>query len=223
VSGGGFASMGGLRIVSGWIAVPLVGLWAADVTLASEASIPSPNVTLTVGNLSLTGFICRQAPFAGSRYCRVVGGFGGWRNTIPAKQYGLPGGIKLSLVLKDAAAECGEQINIPNDTTIGTRYVRENAKASRVLRQLAGENWYVDQNGVTQIAAWPMAPVKSLFTVQSHDGGQGRMVISTEDYGAWLPNASFQSPFIDLTYTIAGVLFKMQEDGVLRLEVLTQQ
>jgi hypothetical protein len=215
-----FLSLSGVRVSSLNIAIPLFGLWAGDVTLATDAAVPD-DVTLTIGNLSLAGHIYRQSVFGGLRKCRLVAGFGGWRKDVPIKSYAMNGGIQLSLVLGDAAQECGEKVNVPDDQTIGVKYVREGGPASKVLRQLAGPDWYVDPKGVTQIAAWPATQVQSSFTIESQSGGPGLSVIATEDYASWLPGTTFTSPFYPGTHTNKGVFFRVPDDGKLRLEVLT--
>lgn len=196
-------------------------MWEGDVTLATEAGI-TDTFALVLGNLTMQGAIYRQSPFVGTRKCRIVGGAGGWRKVVPAKQYSLAGGVKLGLVLGDAASEVGETVNVPNDQIVGTGYAREKAQASRVLRQLAGPDWYIDNAGVTQIAPWPTVKVPSPFDIEDYDGAQGRAVIATEDYASWMPGCTFAAPTLDGTKVNGGVLFKFNGDGTFRFEVLTQ-
>ncbi len=216
-----FASLGGVRIVSGTITIPLYGMWSGDVSLATGDVVPD-DADLVLGNLTLRGHVYRQALFAGGRTCRLVAGHGGWRTVVPAKQYSLASGVALSLVLRDAAMEVGESVNVPNDQTIGVAYVREQAQASRVLRQLAGANWYVDPAGVTQIKAWPTAQVTTTFTPIDQRGAAGVIVIATEDYAAWMPGKTFAAPTLDTTYAVGGVRYAFEGDGRFRLEVMVQ-
>lgn len=215
-----FAELSGVRVVSGSISIPLYGLWCGDVRLATEEAIQT-NTTLVLGNLTLRCNVYRQALFAGARNCRIVAGYGGWRQTVPAKQYSLSSGVRLGMVVRDAASEVGERVNVPADVVLGTGYVRENARASRVLRQVAGQNWYCDKDGVTQIAAWPTRKVPSEFQVMEQDGGRGKIGIATEDYASWLPGCTFTSSVTVGTLTNAGVLYSFANDGKFRLEVLT--
>ncbi len=216
-----YSSIAGARLIAGSIAIPLYGMWSADVTLAADDPIPD-QVPLVVGNLELKGAVYRQGLFAGTRSTRLVGGFGGWRKVVPAKQYAFANGVNLSMILGDAALEVGEQVNVPNDRNVGTGYVRENRQASLVLRQLAGANWYVDPAGVTQVQAWPARRIASRFTVENQDTAGGSMIISTDDPASWMPGSTFDSPFLEGTYTVCGVLFNFKEDGTMRLHVLTQ-
>lgn len=216
-----FASLAGIPVVTGSITVPLYGLWSADVQLGTDDDV-TDDASLVLGDLTLTGHIYRQSLFGGQRKCRLVGGFGGWRKVVSAKPYSLAGGIKLSLVVNDAALEVGEKVSITDDQIIGIAYVRENSIASDVLRQLAGANWYVDPAGITQIKAWPKTNITTPFTVIDQDGDQGKITIATENYAAWLPNAEFTAPQLDATYTIGSSTYRFQDDGTARVEVLTQ-
>ncbi len=216
-----FATLSGVPIVSGMIAIPLYGMWDGDVSLATDAGI-SDQFQVSIGNLTMQGATYRQAPFVGSRKCLMVGGYGGWRKVVEPKQYSLAGGVKLGLILNDAASEVGEKVNVPNDQIVGTGYARERAQASRVIRQLAGANWYIDNAGVTQIAPWPTKKVASAFSIEEYDGATGRAVIATEDYASWMPGCTFTAPTLEGTKVNCGVLFKFSGDGKFRFEVLCQ-
>ena len=216
-----FAALSGVRVVQGFLMIPLYGSWCADLLLATTDAVPT-NASLTIGNLTLAGNIFRQDIHAGSRNCRMVAGFGGWRTSITAKQYQFSSGVKLSTVLNDAAAECGEKIKVSNDTSIGGNFIRAAGPASNVLRQLAGGNWYIDATGITQNVAWPSSTVATDFTLIDHDGAQGKAFIATEDYASWMPNAVFSSPLLNASQTVKGTLFRFERNGTLRLEVLTK-
>lgn len=215
-----FASYSGVRITNGHIAIPRYGMWSGDVSLSEDVDVRETD-SLVIGNLSMVGHVYRQAKFGGELRCRLIGGYGGWRTKIPKKQYSFNSGVKLSTVLKDAATESGEKIVITNDRVIGNGFVREEAMASRVLRQLAGEFWYIDPAGVTQVKDWPSKAIRSAFTVENQEGAQGRLSIATEDYASWLPGSQFSYATLDGTFTNGGVEFHFQNDGRLRLEVLT--
>lgn len=214
-----FATLNGGRLIKARVTIPYYGLWAADVVLASSDTLAT-SVTLTIGNLSMVGAVVRMASFAGTRSARIVGGAGGWRTTLPSKQYVSSNAIRLSQVLGDAAAEAGERLNLPIDATIGTMYVREQAPAQRVLRQLAGPVWYVDLAGVTQVQDRPAASVRSSFTVIGWSGALGRFTVATEDYASWLPGASFSSPTVSTPQTVSLVTHTLDNDGTARMEVL---
>ena len=223
----GYATLNGNRIVRGSITTPLYGAWSGDVLLAEPAAIPTPSL-LAFGNLALTGTAYRTGAFAGSQWARLVAGYGGWRKPLPARQYIRAQGINASTVLRDAAAEVGEQVVIAEDYVIGQQYVRpgpssaDPAPACRVLRQLGGDLWWIDGAGVTQVGPRPTLVIVSPFTVVDWDAGLGKFQIATEDLASWLPGNTFSAPTVPTTQTISSATLAVDDRGVLRLEVLSE-
>jgi hypothetical protein len=216
-----FASYAGVRISSGSIIIPTYGLWTAEIQLPGGEQVPDDG-SIVVGDLALLGHVYRQSYFAGSRSLRLIGGRGGWSKTIPRKAYRLANGVPIGMILKDAAAECGEAINVPNDSTVGSSWTRAEDLASVTLRTLAGANWYIDPAGIVQVKARPVAAVRTQFDVIDQIGALGKVTIATESYAAWMPGATFTSPFLDATYTIGGTMIRFDDDGIARLEILTR-
>ena len=215
-----FANIGRERIISGSINMPYYGEWVADFVLAQSNVIPVTG-PVTVGNLTMTGSVFRMASFSGSRSTRVVGGYAGWRTPVTKRAYQSSGGVPLSMVLGDAAAEVGEQVNVQTNGFVGTNFVREAATASRLLRQLAGPEWWIDVNGVTQVgSARPSSVITSDFQVIRWSGAKGMFTIATEDYASWLPGNTFSNSLVTTPQTISNVTIVMGNDGNLRLEVL---
>lgn len=220
-----YASLNGSRVVSATIQLPFYGTWTADVTLAIDTALASED-TLIVGALSLQGNVVRVFDFGGSRTCRMVGGFGGWQKTIPAKAYRNPAGVPVAVVLNDAALECGEQWGANELSTyaqgnVGQAYVRETAPAQRTLASLAGSLWWVDGTGVTRLAPRSNAAITSQFDAIKYTGGRGRWEIASEHPEDWLPGRTFSSPVITSTQTISLSALQVDNDGKLRVVVLT--
>lgn len=215
-----FLEFGGQRVHVGAITIPFTGLWVADLTFADVNEIATTDV-LSVGDLSLRGTVFRQAVFAGQRTARVVGGFGGWLKSLPARAYALPGGVRVKMVLGDAAAEAGEQLSVATDSVIGDYFIREAAEGQRVLRQLAGLGWFVDTAGVTQVRARPAATILGDYLVQSYDGARGEFVISTESYAEWQPGNTFENALVTSPQTVGMVRIESDNDGTLRHTILT--
>ncbi len=214
-----YASLSGLRIVSGTLTIPHWGLWCADLELATADAAPA-FCSLTIANLTLAGFVFRQAPFAGAQSARVVGGFGGWRKTVTRRQYSFTGGVPLSMVATDLAAEVGEQVTGVAGGTIGVSFVRETAPASRILRQLIGVSWWVDARGVTHLDARPSAAIKSDFVVARRKGSTDTFSVATEDLAAWQPGATFANALVPDMQTVAGTTVRLDPNGKMRLEVM---
>lgn len=217
-----FATLGGQRIVTMDLDMPLLGAWVADAVIAVAQPIPSGVQPLVLGNLNLMGTVYRQAAFGGLVNARVVAGANGWSKTTQSRGYNVASGVTLSLVLGDVAAEIGEQVAVQNDVSFGNHFLRLADTAANTLRAIAGPIWYIDNNGVTQIRARPSPTIKTSFEVESYDGGRGALVVSTEDYGSWLPGAQFSGPTLPSTLTIATVRHEIKNDGKARMHILVR-
>jgi hypothetical protein len=219
-----FASIAGNQVVTGSLLIPNVGIWTADLLLATSQGL-SGVVAVTIGNLNLSGFVYRVAEYGGQTRVRLVGGSGGWRTPVDAQGYGSSSGVKLSSVLHDVASACGETVKLPKDTSVGPAFVRAADIASDVLWQAYNQGfipgWYIDPNGVTQCAVWPTVQVGTPFTVTDQRPEDGVVVVATEDYVSWLPGSQFSSPQLQGTYTNVGVHYIWGNDGKFRFEVLT--
>jgi hypothetical protein len=222
-----FASVAGFQLVSGSLVVPLIGVWTADLQLAGEETV-SGQVSVVIGNLTLVGAVFRSDAYGGQTHVRLVGGAGGWRTSITPQGYGNTAGVMLSQILGDAAAACGEKVNVAEDASIGNAWVRVNfdsSVAGDILWQLlhlgAIPAWYVDPTGITQIAAWPTVQVTTPFTVTGQKADKGVCTIATEDYVSWMPGCTFANPLLATTFTSAGVHYEWTPDGKFRFEVLT--
>lgn len=217
-----WASLGGIRVVSGSVSIPLYGPWAADLTLATDGAIPA-SPTLVLGNLSLQGTVVRQDAFAGARQVRLVGGFGGWMKQVPAQAYGMPVGTSLpiSLVLNDLASLVGEKIAPGAAGTIGGQYTREAASAQRSLECISGGQWWIDGQGLTHVGLRAGAPIQSAFQIIHYDGGRGLVQVSTESPADWLPGNTFSAPTLPTAQAISQVTHTISDAGVARIDVLT--
>ena len=213
-----WGTVSGQRIVSGFVSIPMYGAWVADVVLASDQPVPG-KCSLSIGNLTLAGAAYRQATFAGRTEARLVGGAGGWSQSVAARGYTNPGGVLLSMVLGDAATEVGERVSIASDRTLGNWWTRIADKASRVLRLVAGPLWWIDGTGTTRIGPRSSPAVASEFTVESFEGAPGTLRIATEDHASWIPGATFSGPTV-AQQTVGSVRHTFGGDGIARLEVM---
>lgn len=213
-------ALNGERVAFGEVTIPMFGAWTADVTLPVDKEITSP-CTLVVGDLSLVGTVVRQAGFNGDRTARLVGGANGWSTQLPAKGYSHVVGVKLSSVLKDAADECGETIELETDRNVGTLYTRDAGKASDVLALQLNGQWYIDNAGVTQTKARSAAPIVTPFTMVTRSGARADFEIATEAIAAWSPGRTFTSNTVVTAQTISSVTIRSTNEGKTRLFVLS--
>ncbi len=223
---GNFLSLNGTRVVSAHVSVPYYGTWTAWAMMPAagnaSALVAGSAVTLTLGNLTLTGSVYRSGPFAGQIKVFCMGGYGGWQKTVPAQQYALGGGLMLSTVLKDLAGAVSERVNVQVDRSLGSSFTREGTWAGKILRQIAGPLWYVDPSGTTQIAsARPSLTIATPFQIITYDGDRGEFEIATEDYLSWLPGSSFSNEIVTTPQTVSLATIDTGNDGILRFKVLT--
>jgi hypothetical protein len=218
-------ALNGSTVISGSVTIPYYGAWVADVIMASSSAVPTTPMgcSLAIGDLTLVGTAVRTASFSGSRSARIVGGAGGWRKALPAKGYSHPGGLRLSAVLNDVARESGESVAIASalDREIGTSYARESAKAERTIHLLTNGSWWVDPSGKTQITTRDGSAVVSPFTVAGWSGGKGKFDIASEAIATWLPGRTFTAPTVSGTQTVSAVTITAENEGKLRLSVLS--
>lgn len=215
-----YAALNGtLRIISGTISIPYYGIWVAEVVLALTAEIPAM-VTLGVGNLSLKGAVYRSASYAGARSALIVGGAGGWNDDVGPASYQNDSGILLSLILGDVAKAVGETVQVATDTSVGTAFVRRRGPAVNVMRQLAGDTWWMREDGTTIVGPHPTTTITSPFTLESFSGAKGSYSIASESPGDWMPGAIFQAPTMGDPRTVSYVQHTLENDGTVRTEVL---
>ena len=211
------ADLSGVGVLRGRLTVPFAGLWHADLLLATDVSVAGGQ-TLTIAGVAWTCAYVRAVSFSGSRGVRVVGGTGGWRTTIQAKQYGM-GTISTLTVLTDAANACGEIVPVVDPSapqTVGAAFLRQSGPASTVLQQVLGDAWWLDRTGTVQTA--PRAgTIASRFDAMTVDGAEGLYEIATEAPNDWMPGASFSGPTV--SGTISRVMMRLDPDR-LRVEVL---
>jgi len=228
-----YLSANGLLVTDVDLSIPYYGLPVADISLSTGAALTSP-VTLSIGNLTLTmaldslpsGSPATQT-FAGITTARLIGGAGKWRTVVTLPPYRAPpgtAGVLMSSVLRDLATMTGERVSVASgsDRALGPFYVTEpGAPASRVLQILAGSLWWVDAQGVTQVASSrPTSTIASFAGVEHVDGGRGWNTVSTEDPQSWVPGATYTGP--TASFAIAATRIRADgKSGSMRMEVLS--
>lgn len=211
-----YAALSGIPIVRGSVVVPAWGIWHADVWLDRAASLTG-SVTLQLADITAQGTIVRGVSTLGQAGYRVVGGAGGWRTEVEARQFANSAGLTLSTVLQTTAAPIGETVVVPADVAIGTAFVRQSGPASLVLQQLIPGGWYVGYDGITVAAPRPASVVANTFTLTGVAQPSTAYTIATETPAEWLPGAVFSGP------SVSGVVNRVRHvitAGTLRTEVL---
>jgi hypothetical protein len=216
-----FAALNGTPIKRLELTIPYFGAWVASDLHLDRVVEETPAATLTLGGLTLIGTVFRSGSFVGSGAYRVSAG-AGWSKTIPAQSYYSAGGVKASLVLRDAARAAGETLSLDADSTLGTHWIRLfPAPAVRVL-DLVRPDWWVRPDGVTTTGPRPSPIVTSHFDVLP-DGtalSVGRVAIATDRPEDWLPGVQFSSPTLSMR-TVDSIRHVL-DGNKLRTEVWTR-
>lgn len=213
-----YASFAGVRMVAMSLSLPLVGIWTADVAMATDAALPVTG-QLVFGNLTLQGSVYRQGALGGQTRARLAGGFGGWSKSVAPRGYSLPSGILRSLVLRDVALEVGEQVSVVTDGSIGNFWTRPAGRAGNTLRAAAGASWWVDGSGVMQVAPRTGGAVLTPFQAEEWDGGAGILTIAADDVASWQPGVTFASATVP-RQTVSSVRHVLTNDGRARMRVM---
>jgi hypothetical protein len=217
-----FASVNGVRVIEGRITIPFVGLWHADVRLDTTTTLPSDPkaITLTLGNLVLVGTKFRAADYQGSLRSRLVGGAAGWAKPLKKAFYKHDAGVLVSLVLGDAARELGETVSVQTDRSLGARWARiAMPRGARLIRQVAGDGWFITPAGVTTIGTRANGPIVSPYDVLTADGALGHFVIASDAPGDFAPGRTFATPTLGIR-TVSCVDHHITKESI-RTEVQT--
>lgn len=197
------ATIDGHTITECSIAIPAWGIWWGDVEIDEPEQL-SGAVDIEIGELVLSGTIVSGGPWQGRARYRVAGGSGGWGQSIAARSYANDAGVKLLTVLSDAAADCGETLDVTTVSgTIGPQWVREAGPASRALALLAARNWYVAETGVTKIGARESETYQGLAAIVKNDVARRRVVLAADDLTGLVPGAIVESiEAVDVVHTL---------------------
>jgi hypothetical protein len=213
------ADLSGIAIVHGRIVQPYSGLWHADLILATATDISGAQSLNFAGVAWICAYV-RAIDFAGDRGVRVVGGFGGWRTTIPAKQYG-SGQISTLAVVADAASACGEPTPVLAASVspfVGSGWARQAGLASQVLYQILGPNWWVNPTtGVVNTGTRTATAVTSPFQALAVHSAPGVYEIGSDKPNDWTPGVTFSGPTVNAT--VSRVTHIITPDK-LRVEVM---
>ena len=215
-----FCSLNERRAYELNLTIPTRGLWTADAKLDTGGAFADTSVTLVLAGLTLVGAVYRTGSFSGVTWVRLVGGAGGWHQTIGERFYKNPFGLQLAPIATDAANAVGETVQVAADVSVGSFYVRRRGPAIRVLNQLAA-SWYALPSGVTFIGPRTTPRIASRFDVLS-DGtslARGAVAIATDFPEQWTPGCLFTSP--TLTERQASIVTHRLTPERLRTEVWT--
>jgi hypothetical protein len=183
-------TLNGITVTRAEVFLSAWGVPWADVELDEPAEL-SGDVVLEFTGLTLVGTIASGGPYQGRARYRVAGGKGRWGSTVKRKAYANDAGVKASLVVRDAAGECGETLTGPLPThAVGPHFTRPDGAASDVLNLVTPRAWYVSEDGLTRIGARPQTDYSGPAEVMRIDDAKRVVELSTDDLTGLRPGAS---------------------------------
>lgn len=196
-----FATLGGNACTRGRVQIPTCWRGWLDVELVEPVELAGAQ-TFALGKFTAQTTVISGGVAEGRARYRLVFGRGGWGKVIPEKSYINDAGIKVSNVLQDAAAECGEALGALPTTRLGAHYARANGAASNVLHELAPRAWRVDLDGVTQINAWPAAEYTGDGARVRTDLATGVIELAVDEVANLQPGVTVDGhgPAVDVEY-----------------------
>lgn len=208
-----FASLNDVHAVKACIRIPKVGAWSVDLALdkSIDLSVGSKCI-VQASDIKLHGTLVRGGNYHGQFSGRIVGGAGGWAKPLKPKYYTVPTvGVRLAMILKDAARECGETIGTIPDRVVGYKYFRKAREGSYLLHTLIGP-WYVGFSGVTEIV--PRTSVKITSTIVDGRPYEGVFAIATDELSNVLPGNILMSADgdIPISYVIHNIGSKVSSE-----------
>ncbi len=198
-----------LRVTHARLNVPAWGCPYAEVDVDGEHTLTG-SVTLKIADLTLVGTVLSGGPDNGRSRFRVVGGKGGWGKSIPAKSYANDAGVKVSTLITDAAAACGESVlasTLPT-SRVGPAWARREDSASRVLALLVPSAWYVGTDGVTRIGARAASALPAGVTHGPVDRARATVTLASESIASILPGLVVDG------LTVVDVVHELTPDGL---------
>ena len=192
--------LGGLHVTAGALVVPRVGVWVADLEVVAEAAPPS-SVTLTVGAAAWRGTVVRGGVTEGRWRGRVVGGAGGLRRAVAARQYR---STPRRLVVSATLSEVGELLdgNAAGLDDVLATWARLAEPAAQALGRLA-RTWRALPGGAITTSPWPEADAPEVELIEQLPAQRGE-VFAPEDL-ALTPGMALGGRAIDgVAYTLRG-------------------
>jgi hypothetical protein len=176
--------LGTLTVVKCVLLMGWTGPWIADLTLDDvnrTDPLPTGQQTLTIAGVTFTGTIDPRGTghLGDTARARLVAGANGWGNILVPEPFHNDAsvGVSSSTVLAKIAGEIGETVVDSSPVNYATDFETYAGRASQVLD---GRDWYVDQNGITQVAQWPSSTPTDDVIVLEYDPLQRRATFSAE-------------------------------------------
>lgn len=182
-------------ISSATIVLPYYGVWHLRASLAGKGMLAAgQRVTVTCGDLALSGTISRLDTYANVTEVEIKAGAGAWGTNVKKRPYRADNGVRLSSVAKDFATDTGESVLVLEDRLLGYAWTRPATVAAFAADQLGP--WWVGTDGVTRFGARTAATRAGLKLGVTYYSGVNKSATVS-------PAEDLFSPFVPGT-TISG-------------------
>lgn len=194
-------NLGVFTVIAARLFIPWQGAWIADceVDLGADQPLPTGRQLLTIGATTLSGTVDPRGTGRSGENAsvRLVAGAGAWDTVVSKQDFAndASAGVKSTQVLDATAAQIGEVVLDPTPVSYGPQFTRREDRAVKVLD---GRQWYVDAQGVTNVAAWPPSTLADTSDVLEYAPTSRSAVISTDEI-VWPGTVITDSRFGKLT------------------------
>lgn len=146
------------QIAKACAALPEYGVWSVRAELVGgKVPAAGARVTVTLGDLVLSGTVRVSEVYVGLAEAFIVGGADGWGKQVKRRWYRADNGVRLATVAGDLALDAGETLaplGALDTAKLGYAWIRPEGPASTALNEL-GRPWFVDLDGRTVIGDRP--------------------------------------------------------------------
>lgn len=177
--------------VNGMVATHLVlrrpyrGVWSCVVDFDQAQDAITGAALVAIGDATFAGTFAPElgGTFSNRTRAFVVGGAGGWRQTVTAQHYHSDSGVRARTVVEALAAQVGETLGtVTLDATLGADFVRASAPAGRVMTAAcAGVPWWVAADGMTHVGPRAATEIAAAYEVLDYDPRHKVATIACDD------------------------------------------
>lgn len=178
-------TINGFGIERGEVFLSSDGICSATLVPFDDAVLTEgQRVTIIVGDLTLSGTVTTGGVLVSGGGVYVVGGAGGWRQSITRRAYrDDAGGVKLAGILKDLAKDTGETVELAESlsgVTVGPAWTRPEGTAAEALDVL-GKPWRVRPDGVTEVGPLVTRAAPGIVSLRRYDPAHRRAIVEFPD------------------------------------------
>jgi len=152
---------------------PWSGVWSVVADFDSRVDTLAGPATVQIGDATFEGTFVPSltGSFQLQSKAVIVGGKGGWRQSVPKAHEHSDAGIRAKSLIVKLAQQVGETLGtVDIDAVVGADYVRVTGPAARAMDRICAPlSWWVDAAGATQVGTRPEVEVAGSYEVLDYD------------------------------------------------------